>query len=225
MGNLPQYVKDNNGFLLCNCNNKESNVHEMNTREIQQQDQLEKERFKSGFEKRKSEYEKNINSIIKVQYFIKRLLGKIKFKKKLQTMMTLEDSEIKVNIIDKMSTENLKAALKMVRKIPFNINKYKEPEFASKLNSYPQVNQLIQKMTIKGKEKMKTFSQAALLSKDQTILYSGKVNINLNKNGYGCVWMSTGEYYEGNWIDDRFDGYGRYINPAGDVIEGNCIYK
>ncbi len=40
------------------------------------------------------------------------------------------------------------------------------------------------------------------------------------RNGKGLMEFSNGEYYLGEWKDDKFDGYGIYIFNNGEWYEG-----
>ena len=45
---------------------------------------------------------------------------------------------------------------------------------------------------------------------------------NNKKNGFGkIVYYATGDRYEGNWVDDIREGYGKYVYTSGQVYEGS----
>jgi hypothetical protein len=50
--------------------------------------------------------------------------------------------------------------------------------------------------------------------------YSGYVDINYKRNGYGILLKKNGKKYEGNWINNAFTGWGRFIDPDSNIYEG-----
>jgi hypothetical protein len=50
--------------------------------------------------------------------------------------------------------------------------------------------------------------------------YSGFVDINYKRNGYGVLIKNNGKKYEGNWKNGTFTGWGRFIDIEGNLYEG-----
>ena len=81
----------------------------------------------------------------------------------------------------------------------------------------------LDKTKIKKREKEKNLKTYILIYSHDHIknFYSGEVNINNNRNGYGIRLFNDGTKYEGEWEKNDFTGYGRIIKSNGDLYEGN----
>lgn len=55
---------------------------------------------------------------------------------------------------------------------------------------------------------------------DSDNTYTGMVNSDGERDGYGKVTYATGGVYDGQWIDGKRDGYGTYTFANGDVYSG-----
>ena len=53
--------------------------------------------------------------------------------------------------------------------------------------------------------------------------YTGEVNINNERHGYGILLKNDGTKYEGHWKNNIFNGWGRFIDYDGTLIECNFI--
>ncbi len=53
--------------------------------------------------------------------------------------------------------------------------------------------------------------------------YTGEVNINNQRHGYGILLKNDGSKYEGHWKNNIFNGWGRFIDYDGTLIESNFI--
>jgi hypothetical protein len=58
-----------------------------------------------------------------------------------------------------------------------------------------------------------------LLLKNNTI-YIGSVNINSQRHGTGKILTADNILYEGSWVDNNFNGYGRIVDLDGNIKEG-----
>jgi hypothetical protein len=54
-------------------------------------------------------------------------------------------------------------------------------------------------------------------------IYKGMVNDNMQREGYGKLYLSNGNIYEGFFVDNRMEGRGRLLNVEGYVIEGDFV--
>ncbi len=53
--------------------------------------------------------------------------------------------------------------------------------------------------------------------------YTGQVNINNQRHGFGILLKNDGSKYEGHWKNNIFNGWGRFIDYDGTLIECNFI--
>ncbi len=53
--------------------------------------------------------------------------------------------------------------------------------------------------------------------------YTGQVNINNQRHGFGMLLKNDGSKYEGHWKNNIFNGWGRFIDYDGTLIECNFI--
>jgi len=81
------------------------------------------------------------------------------------------------------------------------------------------------KSKIKKKENEKNLNTLILINPNDLIknFYSGEVDIENNRNGYGIRLFNDGTKFEGEWEKNDFTGYGRIIKSNGDLYEGNFI--
>jgi hypothetical protein len=149
----------------------------------------------------------NINSIIKLQATIKAYLFKIKYKNKLKnnlqekTKLLIENYKTRYKVSLAYQAESIKGLF----------DKNALPKGYGKDN-LPQ-----------NKAKPKLLNTFILVYKDNSY-YIGTVNILNQRCGLGVLISNRGEKYEGNWLDDIFTGWGRYIDKDGNLFEGNNFY-
>ena len=81
------------------------------------------------------------------------------------------------------------------------------------------------KSKIKKRENEKILNTLILINPNELIknFYSGEVDIENNRNGYGIRLFNDGTKFEGEWEKNDFTGYGRIIKSNGDLYEGNFI--
>lgn len=65
----------------------------------------------------------------------------------------------------------------------------------------------------------KVFETEILVYEDEAY-YTGQVNINYQKHGFGKMTYKDGTQFEGFWQLDKFTGWGRYIDQEGTLFEG-----
>ena len=53
--------------------------------------------------------------------------------------------------------------------------------------------------------------------------YYGSVNIKNQRHGFGIFISQDGKFYEGKWVKNSFEGYGRVIDNKGLISEGNFL--
>jgi hypothetical protein len=176
----------------------------------------------------------NLKSFIKIQNCCKTFLYKKKFKSQFKVLKENQLNE-KNKIIDKYLTANTKSALDMVKEFPFNplnclseeyINQLNEKQFDEMLTTMSNFINLdnfkIKKLKNLSKPKnIRTIYQEVLFINNS--LFSGFINLNKEKHGFGKLWTDTGEIIEGYWMQDKFTGYGRYITSEGNVLEGKSL--
>lgn len=108
--------------------------------------------------------------------------------------------------VEKFSTPQLKAAVEKHGELTREgFSQYKVPEERiNNINSTPGIR-----------------DELIILNEDQTEFYSGSVNEQSQKHGWGYLMNSKGEKWEGYWENDSFQPYGRYTNERGEIYEGS----
>ena len=48
--------------------------------------------------------------------------------------------------------------------------------------------------------------------------YEGELNKSGEREGRGKLFFPNGSYFEGNWLKDRYHGYGRHIEAFRDIV-------
>ena len=56
------------------------------------------------------------------------------------------------------------------------------------------------------------------------IIYEGQFKDDIY-NGFGRFIYSNGNYYIGNWLDGKRSGYGKLVDKSGRVYEGQWQYS
>lgn len=162
---------------------------------------------------------KNLSSIIKIQSLGRGYIIRSRFKININKLKN-EGQQEKTTKLQEFLNENIINSLDMMKNNPFNPNKCFEDEY---LNSLSQIQAIKFKsiVDLASKSNEKSYYTDMYLSKEG--LYSGYITLDNKKNGYGVEWLNTGEIYDGNWIDDKFSGYGRFTNKDGIVLEGKLL--
>jgi hypothetical protein len=62
--------------------------------------------------------------------------------------------------------------------------------------------------------------QTKFLLYNEISYYIGEVNIKNQRCGYGMMVDIEGVKYQGNWLNNKFVGWGRYIDKEGNFFEG-----
>ena len=65
------------------------------------------------------------------------------------------------------------------------------------------------------------FQSKLLISSEESSIYSGQVNINNQKHGFGVLLTKDGTKYEGAWISNKFTCWGKFIDLEGTIYIGN----
>ena len=213
MGNIN--LEKQKKYLMCQCNQGESDVFDINTGEQKSEKNKRPQVARRGRPENFNEelYEDKLPSIIKIQSVAKKIIYKLNFKRQQRSNLKIEENEEKFNMIKKFTTEILQKSLQLVRTSKLNIDKPFEDMHI--LNSYKEVLSIVN-----TRKEGLSLPQSFLVGKDNSFLYIGNVDINLSRNGHGILYMDNGEYYEGNWINNSFTGYGRFIGLDGVVTEG-----
>lgn len=68
------------------------------------------------------------------------------------------------------------------------------------------------------------FNTKILIYENPEAYYTGSVNIDYKKHGFGKYVTKEGIKYEGFWIRDEFSGWGRYIDQEGSFMQGINLY-
>lgn len=175
----------------------------------------------------------NIHHLVKIQHFCRIFLNKRRFKSQYKQ---LKDNQLKEKkkIIENLTTISTKSAMEMVKEFPFNPLKCISEEYLNQLSDNQKIDLFkimknfinLENFKIKENQMKKSTLQPidkgvyqdALLENGS--LYSGFLNLNKQKHGYGKFLKNTGEVYEGYWLRNDFTGYGRYISEEGNVLEG-----
>lgn len=66
----------------------------------------------------------------------------------------------------------------------------------------------------------KVLSTKILIYNDGLSIYSGQINLKNQKHGYGVLLTKEGMKYEGTWVNNKFTGWGRFIDTEGNIYNG-----
>ena len=159
-------------------------------------------------------FENNIenNKAIKIQSIYKGYIYRKKYNNYIKQKQIEESNQLLKDLIEQYTKFNLKRAESLIG-TKFDKNGYK--------NYYKDEN-TINKLFKYNYGKI--FYTKLLIYHDTiSSFYSGEVNINNEKHGYGILLKSDGSKFEGSWIKDNFTGWGRFIDYDGTLIESNFI--
>ena len=159
---------------------------------------------------------KNMKCIIKIQALAKGFITRRRYKKGKNGLKN-ELQQAKTKKVQTYLNQSIIDAIKLMRDKPFYPSRCFNEEYISQLNK-EQLVRFKGVLENAGKNKLKSYSTEMYVNSDG--LYSGYITLDYIKHGYGVQWYSTGEVYDGNWIDNKFSGYGRYISKEGNVLEG-----
>ncbi len=149
--------------------------------------------------------EETIKKIMRIQNFTKCFLMKIKFKSTLRKKYLYDT----LNLLEKYSNEFR------------TVNLYKAESY--KNSAYDPMGW---KNFYKPDDKYfnynfgKVYNCKLLVSKDKSSIYSGQVNIDYQKHGYGVLLSKDGIKYEGAWFNDKFNCWGKLIDQKGNNFQG-----
>lgn len=173
----------------------------------------------------------SIPSIIKLQALARGFIVSRQFKRS-QSYMEKDSKTKKTDLVKSFINEKIKKSHEMMKDKPFNKYKWQEEEYIGMLTSeeLERINFIMSNFENKQKANSKSekiFQDIILKSSksgNNSILYSGYINIDQQRNGYGVLYKKTGEIYEGNWIANKFTGYGRVTVEDGSVTEGKFFF-
>jgi hypothetical protein len=119
---------------------------------------------------------------------------------------------------DKNSIENKQAEKIESNYPPFEKDGWKKfySEGEVKFNDpeYPALNSLL--IVDYGK----VFNTVLRRYSDDNSFYTGNVNEEGKRHGFGELFYKDGKKYQGHWINNEFMGWGRYIDIEGNLNEG-----
>ena len=153
-----------------------------------------------------------INGVFFRKKFNSRNGIKIKLKRReINIIKTIEKNYISKTLINRKKLFDTKYSKENWKKF------YKEEEYKNLLSNVTEKNSNNNKYHLKTKCLLTKY-------KGERCLYKGEININNNFNGYGILYMKNNiTYYEGNFINNDFTGWGRHINNNGVCYEGFFI--
>jgi hypothetical protein len=125
---------------------------------------------------------------------IQRIFYRWKFYKKERQLLIEAKEKIFSEVVEKFMTENLKKA---------------ESKFGE-----------FKRDKISREKRGKLFFTHVFLKKNDTEMYSGQIDIHNNRTGYGFLIDKNGCKYIGDWFNDKFNGFGRFIDIEGNIHEG-----
>lgn len=155
---------------------------------------------------------------VKLQSQIRRFLSRQRFLR-LRPSLVRRQLEIKKSFIDANRSQNLNRAEAFSSREyhPDNwIEFYKEDDL--EIRAYVKrdygflVNQSVLMQSTKFEDGLK-----------EPTMYSGQMNLKKQRHGYGELIGKSGIKFTGHWWEDRFEGWGRYIDTDGTVYEGRSI--
>jgi hypothetical protein len=140
------------------------------------------------------------------------------FYKKSKAMLKNESYQIKNQTIQQYQNPKVSESIKQMKNNPLNYNKWKDEEYLKNLEWIE--TEKISLIMNKGKGTQNVYYSEMYLDPKDNSVYSGYMTVYLKKQGSGSLWCTNGEIYEGNWINNEFTGFGRYINIDGNLFEG-----
>ena len=159
-------------------------------------------------------FENNIENdkSIKIQSIYQGYIYRKKYNNYIKQKQIEESNQLLKDLIEQYTKFNLKRAESLIG-TKLDKNGYK--------NYYKDQNQI---NNLFNYNYGKIFYTKLLIYHDTiSAFYSGEVNLNNEKHGYGILLKSDGSKFEGSWIKDNFTGWGRFIDYDGTLIESNFI--
>ena len=159
-------------------------------------------------------FENNIENdkSIKIQSIYQGYIYRKKYNNYIKQKQIEESNQLLKDLIEQYTKFNLKRAESLIG-TKLDKNGYK--------NYYKDQNQI---NNLFNYNYGKIFYTKLLIYHDTiSAFYSGEVNINNEKHGYGILLKSDGSKFEGSWRNDNFTGWGRFIDYDGTLIESNFI--
>ncbi len=159
--------------------------------------------------------DKSINEtdkIIQIQSIYRGYLYRKKYYTYIKQNQIQETNQLLKDLIEQYTKFNLKRAESLLgTKFDKNGYKdyYKDPNEINKLFNYNY-----------GKI---YYSKILNLTGIIPSFYTGEVNINYERHGYGILLRNDGTKFEGHWKKNIFSGWGRLIDYDGTLIESNFI--
>lgn len=163
----------------------------------------------------------NEEYLIKIQSLARGIIAKSQFKEN-YAYLKQQSMILKKNVMQNY-TSKTNTAIELMKSIPFDKEKNDDKEYRSLLSNNQKAKMKSIMNDIDLSKKKGCLYQDVLIDEKTQDMYSGYLDINNKKNGFGILVKNNGEVYEGNWIDDVFTGYGRAVFKDGEVIEGKFV--
>ena len=155
-------------------------------------------------------FENNIENTksIKIQSIYKGYIYRKKYNNYIKQKQIEETNQLIKDLIEQYTKFNLKRAESLIG------TKFDKKGYKIYYKDKNQINNLF-------KYNYGKIFYTKLLIYHDTIssFYSGEVNINNEKHGYGILLKSDGSKFEGSWRLNNFTGWGRFIDYDGTLIE------
>ena len=151
--------------------------------------------------------------IVKIQKIYKGYNYRKEFNSKIKYQLIKSQNDLYNELYEKYMKYNTKLAESLIEyKFDFESLKIITKKIKNK-NQIKNINNITLKTKILINNKKNTISN----------IYSGEIDINNNRNGFGILLFSNGIKFEGQFENNSFNGIGRHINKKGDLFEGTFI--
>lgn len=162
----------------------------------------------------------NLKSLILIQKHIKGWLFRIHFISQRKELQSISDN-LYSGFISRMMTPQIKNSMSQHNEFEYNA-------CLKEVLSYSSADEKLEIQTIHREfksGKTKLFHKQVMCSPDLKTMYRGSVTIDDKKHGVGKLFMSSGDIYEGCWINDRFLGCGLLMKNDGSIIQGKELFN
>ena len=150
--------------------------------------------------------------IVKIQKIYKGYNYRKEFNSKIKYQLIKNQNDLFNDLYEQYMKYNTKLAESLIE-YKFDFESLKIITKTKNKNQIKNINNITLKTKLLINNKKNTISN----------IYSGEIDINNNRNGFGILLFSNGIKFEGQFVKNSFNGIGRHINIKGDLFEGTFI--
>ena len=153
-----------------------------------------------------------LKKIVKIQKIYKGYNYRKEFNSKIKYQLIKNQNDLFNDLYEQYMKYNTKLAESLIE-YKFDFESLKIITKTKNKNQIKNINNITLKTKLLINNKKNTISN----------IYSGEIDINNNRNGFGILLFSNGIKFEGQFVKNSFNGIGRHINIKGDLFEGSFI--